>query len=50
MMDTKSRMSERERKVAEIAEHSARINNRERERRVRYLISALSPEHVPHRA
>lgn len=50
MVDVATPPSERERQIAEIVAYSARINNRERERRIKYLLSALSTEQLPHSA
>jgi hypothetical protein len=48
MVDVATPPSERERQIAEIVAYSERVNNRERERRMRYLLSALSTEQLPH--
>ena len=48
MVDVATPPSERERQIAEIVAYSERVNNRERERRIRYLLSALSTEQLPH--
>lgn len=48
MVNVATPPTERERQIAEIVAYSESVNNRERERRIRYLLSALSTEQLPH--